>query len=390
MLNKFIINLGILTIFIAGTIYTTDEFRILHMPLLFVGFSLLIISILIKIKSNIKFDKNLFLLFLLEGILMGSAALVNSDVFLLVGMIGLVGSQIVLCYICTTYYNNYDNYIKMINKLVFIVGVVVVVFSILVNPIGTKSYSGIFYSSNAFGNTIAAFSSVCIASMFVNLSNKKNVTKQLVILLLLFYLILMSGSRTSIIAMLITLIIPSLILLLRKELNIVQIFKMLSKYLVALIVVLLIISRVEIINNAFQTRIIDKFIKKSENQLDGRGEVWIETLKSASLFGNGRDHFATLGLGHGAHNTFISLLGQYGWATLIIFSAFILYVLFKSIKSIILNQSYLQYYTLTTGLSFIFLSLGEAMLMKFSMFLFFITIGSLENNVKKEKNLLYN
>lgn len=121
------------------------------------------------------------------------------------------------------------------------------------------------------------------------------------------------------------------------------------------------------LTNAFYSVIISKFIQKENDVLDLRGIVWEQTIKSAGLFGRGRDFFETETVA-AALNTFISMLGMYGWIPLIIFVIYLAFYFTKSFSRAFMNidDKYL-YLPILMLLTFVFLSVAESMMMKSSM-----------------------
>src|SRR5690606_7287271 len=104
-----------------------------------------------------------------------------------------------------------------------------------------------------------------------------------------------------------------------------------------LFLVYMVIAKFTPINFYIQGAILSKFDNKSADLLDGRGSVWKQTLSDASLFGNGESYFID-NVGLGAHNTFIHILGVYGWVPMIIFCLFFAVSLHYCIRFILFSK----------------------------------------------------
>ena len=130
----------------------------------------------------------------------------------------------------------------------------------------------------------------------------------------------------------------------------------------------------------FNERILEKFNNKIESGdvLDRRGNIFSSTVTDANIFGHGPDYFSqTYGLG--AHNSFISILGQYGYlasALFILFWVYVIYIAFKHFYSSHSNYSILP---ILLVLFFLMTSMTEIMLMKASMLFAFIAIGTVSS-----------
>ena len=132
--------------------------------------------------------------------------------------------------------------------------------------------------------------------------------------------------------------------------------------------------------------VIEKFELKKDDQLNGRKEKWEYILNRISFWGNGEK----IAKG-GAHNTFLSILDQYG---IIPFTSWILFILIGLIKSIKIavdksNNQALKYLPLFSYLCFAFESFFESMMMKTIMLLCIFCVTLIRNNEKKDNKSVF-
>lgn len=124
--------------------------------------------------------------------------------------------------------------------------------------------------------------------------------------------------------------------------------------------------------------IVSKFQAKLGNGdvLSGRGIVWEYTFNNAGLFGGGRDFYEQAGIEIGAHNTFISILGQYGWMSLLLLLLFLVVSFIYCLRYTILSNDNYKYFPILIFVCFLTLSMAEGMLFKMSMLATFCCIGT--------------
>lgn len=259
------------------------------------------------------------------------------------------------------------------------------------NP--TLAYWGVFHNPNSFG-IYSATIFIVILAVFNTLIGLKKYFFQLILLVMLvffFIMVIFSGSRTGLISIsIITLI--NLLLLLKNSFNFkkVSIEKIRSSLLfLFFIFISILIFKQSNYYQIFEQRILEKFIRKinAGDVLDQRGDIIKVTINETSMFGHGPDYFIQT-FGTGAHNSFISILGQYGAIATISFIVFCLYSLFKSVKYYLISENEFKILPIITILFFILTSMTEIMLMKSSMLLVFILIG-LVNLEKNYFNKIY-
>lgn len=135
------------------------------------------------------------------------------------------------------------------------------------------------------------------------------------------------------------------------------------------------------IEELFSAQISSKFELRSDDLTDGRGDVWIRAINEQKLFGHGRGYFEGSVT---AHNTFISILAQYG-SLPTIFLIFIVQATLKVYKYTSLNiGDRYKFLPFSITITFLLTSMTEGMLYKLSMFVF-ICYGVSSLNVKSHK-----
>ena len=128
------------------------------------------------------------------------------------------------------------------------------------------------------------------------------------------------------------------------------------------------------IKDVIQLSIFNKFEMKSANITDGRSERWIMVLNEINALGHGSKHYKLA-----PHNTFISLLGQYGIFAVFFYILFLINSLKISLRFIKINNCYnfLPFLSIT---SFICLSMGESMMLKTNMLLIYFSLSTIQIN----------
>lgn len=125
------------------------------------------------------------------------------------------------------------------------------------------------------------------------------------------------------------------------------------------IIILLLLYKFTILND-FVANIIMKFEAKSNDTLDGRLQRWKLVLERIRLFGNGEMNDIA------AHNTYFSLLDQYGVFACLFWIVFSFAGLIKSFEIAFDSQDYgkVKYFPLFSFTAFILMSMTEGMMMK--------------------------
>ena len=130
--------------------------------------------------------------------------------------------------------------------------------------------------------------------------------------------------------------------------------------------------------------VIDKFVAKDVggDVFDGRGYIWEKTINDAGFWGNGSSYFLDE-FALGAHNTFISILGRYGYVYFILIFIFWLFLGFKSFKFLLRSSiSFYTYMYFTVWYAFTILSLTEVMLYTPIMIIFILSMSGTNRKFK--------
>lgn len=370
------------SMFLMSSLYLTNYFNS-YAQISIIALSVAMIGLLLLMKvRDIKVNMPLMVLFYLFTFFGSLSSLKNSDIHSMLGVVGLLLIFVSLSKILPTFTR--DNTNKFIANTILITHIPLLVISIALYPI-TTPYQGLFYNTNSFGSVAGTVYVVILAKMLIKL-DVQDLTRKITYkktrsflgfsaLVFVGLLVIFSGSRTSLIAITFVTIIGVAFLM-------VHLFRLkrLKKFIIRMsglsIVSILIIKVIQsLIPPHMYYYILLKFQIKSGDILDGRGDVWGETFQKSNFLGNGRYFFEETGLG--AHNTFISLLGQYGWATLIVFLLIILTGLFYAARYIFTcDYDSHKYLPLLMIITFSTISMGEGMMFKLSMLATFACIGA--------------
>lgn len=389
---KYIFTLTIILLFFTSSTSLTKEW-IGSNTAVYIFLLLPLIYLVFFKKIKFEYNSKLTLLIILFTFVSMFSALINSDLNIFFSAIGYSVLFLVATVIIPTYYKNKTG--KIVVFTILISQIPIILFPILANGIDAIPYKGAFFNSNSFGGVVTVLFVVTFAMLLQKLESfiysKKKVSKLILLFLFIasslsFLLVIISGSRTSFLTIIIVVSIGILFLLLYAVK-----YKLVGTLLVRSLFILPIggfilwvTIKILPINMYLEEVIFSKFSRKSNNILDGRDLVWGKAFNESGLFGNGSKYFSEE-VGLGAHNTFISILGQYGWIAFIIFVVLILVSLYYCFRYTLSNNNY-KYLPLLMIVAFISLSMGEVMLYKLSMIATFILIGVVANNKKVKIN----
>ena len=265
------------------------------------------------------------------------------------------------------------------------------VIPLVVFGLNTRPYRGIFENPNSLGSVSATvftlfFSLLLgeIENIIVTRSSRGSLLSMMVNIIMcsiFVFLVFSSGSRTSfltvIIIFLIGLVLFTLSLFRKKSVRFAA--RRLPALAMLFIAVLVPLYKRTEASKYLYMNIISKFYTKalSGNLLSGRGIVWYQTMKDAGLFGRGNNYFDEFHL-ITPHNTFISILGRFGWVPLLVFLMFLgVTSYYASRYAIYSSMNRYKYIPVLTCLCFVVLSMGEVVLFQLSMLLAFFFNGRL-------------
>lgn len=224
------------------------------------------------------------------------------------------------------------------------------------------SWQGVFDNPNAMGGVLATFTAVLIArAMDVSGAKRLAYVGGVVVLLGLTFLTRNRGALTAIGTCLVVALLVWLPSVLRS-------LKAIFWFAVACFTapVALYFAWPYVVQP-----VLDKIAYKEgikEGVTGDRIYIWQDYLSEASFFGGGRSALDNHALA--AHNTYISLIAQYGWMAGIIFVLFVIGLLVYCYMK--RNEIYTKYLPLMSVLSFAILGGTEGMMMKSSMFVIFL------------------
>ncbi|WP_175615807.1 hypothetical protein [Piscibacillus halophilus] len=372
-------------VFLFSSLNLTDEWNIKGVFLVYILLiSLFIVPIFIKGKLKINLPTVITIyLFILFCVI---SSYVNVDPKSIFGATMIFILFIVSCIIVPSLNLNLN---KIIVYAILISHFPLIIFPLIINGFDTNPYSGIFYNPNSMGTVAGTIFAVLFAGFLSDLEyfirgykidNKKiNIFIHGSLLLFSFYLITVSSSRTSFLAAILCVLVG---------ITYLSVYLIKTKKFLSFIVkggifsgisalLLMLILKFTRLNEAIYNNIFYKFELRGSQSgvLSSRDDIWGKTIQEAGAFGNGNNYFTEMGIG--AHNTFISILGEYGWFSLIIFITFLIIGLYYSAKYSLcdVNDRY-KYVPLMMFIIFITRSMGEVMIFKISMIAMFFSLGA--------------
>lgn len=384
--TKLLVGLFLSSLFLSGTFYLTGDWKQLQ-PYLLVGGILGLFVLGFTFNTRVVINSKLLcvsLLFLASSLL---SSLVHADLDLLLGALALFMIYLALVVVFPSLIKG-D--IVAGNKLIvysyLLTHLPLIVVPLLIDSGVTLPYRGIFHNPNSFGSTAATLFAVVgaefsclVEERIFHLRKSFNRKTVLLVPILLFFLTLIMISRCRAgFATAALLVITNGVVLFGKSVLKGKIQLQAVKKIL-LFIFLLSVSGLGIyfctsLGVLFRATILGKFINTSEDLLNGRLYVWLEVLGEARFWGYGRGYFNTFGMG--AHNTYLSLLGQYGVLPTVSFALFLLLALDYSLRYVFraIEDRY-RYLLLYLWSSFVFLSLVEGMMFNTGMLLFYAALG---------------
>lgn len=358
------IDVSVLFIVLSSYFYLTVSYRKYQKILLILGVFIGLMSEF-ALKRDFYFDlnKRFKAWFWIVCLVWGLAGLMNGEITLVANAVALFGIYYMFCEI----YSRSSINVEIFLWVICAIYLWFIIWSYICVGIAFSSYKGITYNSNAFGGISAGVFCFCFSYFISETVRQYEKSLSLVICGISLLNTIISSSRTSFVTCAIVGMIG--VFLCRKDI-IRFIRKKKIVLLIGTIFILMVIvaSKYFNIGEIFYDAIVAKFIRKKDNPFDGRAEVWIRVWNEKSLWGHGRDYFDNIGLG--AHNTFISILGQYGILAETVYIGFILSSLKASIKFLKSDCEY-KVIPILSIIAFIVMSMAEGMLMKINMVMFY-------------------
>lgn len=370
-------------LFLMSSLYLTDQFNSIGNILISVLILMIFPIVIILKKDDLKIKTSVLWVMYFYLLACTISSLYNTDIKLLLNGVIIfalyLGSLVIVPSFNT-------KGIKLIFKAMFYSHIPIIIVPLLLNGLNTMPYRGVFYNPNSFGSIVATLFVALFALFTFRLeefiSGKKRIKQMLLLLiglLFLFFLIVLSGSRTSLLASVIVMLFGFLFLTIRliKAKKLISFIVRGTFFAGITSIVTLLVFKFTPFYDYLYMNILYKFERKSASGdvLDQRGIVWKQTIEEAGLFGHGTSYFNVSTI-VGSHNTFIGILGEYGWIPLLLFLIFMLILFFSSFKYAISNVSDpYKYLPLMMILCFSMLSMGEGMMFKLSMLAMFFSSG---------------
>lgn len=353
---------------------------------------LLIFMVVVKRIETISVNIKLMVLFYLFIASSGISGLVNMDIELIKSTLNFV---VVYISLVTILPNLLEAPTRSVTNAYLIGGVLPIVgIPIIRSGFDTTPYRGIFGNPNAMGLIAAtAFSvvfSVALHYLLLYLQESKRVKKKILFFSLgssafLLYITLLTASRTSVLTcglvclMGLMLVLKNILLDFKKHRNLY--FK-----LVLGILLVFLVSLLFPLKETFQENILSKFQTHSYDTLNGRGAAWAQTISEAKFFGRGSSYFSDH-TSITAHNTYINVLGRFGWIPLFFFLAFLVRASLECYKYSKIDVHQTRFVPGFVVLSFLVLSIGESIMFNLGMFLMFAMIGAVSASNSRESEI---
>lgn len=374
-----LISVLILSCSIIGSEYSLSD------NLVYLSLFLLISPILSKNIFKIKFKKLDIIFSLILIAISCISAIVTSDFKLVFSAFLFVFLYFVgNVFIGFTYSSRFIEVIYLYICLFFSS---ILIFFCIISDTLEIPFKGIYVNSNSMGGMLASALIIITALIFglLELGFRKNIkitTILIVFYLIIFYFLLMTVNRASIVAPIITLCIMYFLVNIKYIYfyNPLFLFRFNSIFLFLLFISSYLIP-LDLLNN-----FLNKFDDKGQDVLDGRTYIWSKTLSDSGLWGQGSNYFIE-NFSLGAHNSFISILGRFGY----VFLLFVLIIwMILGLRALIFslqrfNNLYI-YIPFLCWFGFTLLSMTEVMLYKPLMIVFFLSLSLLSVKMVKNEN----
>lgn len=238
-------------------------------------------------------------------------------------------------------------------------------------------FAGIFSNSNFAGGEAATLCALaCAFFLQYHFDEKENrrIVVPIIAVIISTVICLATNSRTSVAAIAFMLLITGL-LSLRVGGNI-HLLKRISALIILVAVSIFVLSRIPFVKASINEN-ITKITLRRGNELAGRQVRWDTVFNRLKFFGNGEAS------AFGTHNTFLSMLDQYGYIPFVLLILFILIGLFFSIKLALSKENYdMKYLPLFCFICFGITCMFEQMLLKNIMLLCMYSVPLL-SQIKK-------
>lgn len=317
---------GFCLLFASGLTYTTEDYRALQQPLLLAGlFVTGVPGLFLALEGRGAYrvqSLGVLCYFAFCGLLLASSA-VNRDWELALG-----AAVMLVLFICCSYLTQQmlgGSVAAIIFQAIVLTHMCVIAYSLFASSFTIHMpYRGIFYNPNSMGGVAATLFTVLVAYLYANLEDWSwhrsalglGTTAAVAAAALTFALTVVTLSRGSVVTAAIVLLL-AFGFALRNAWGRLTRHVPLTRRRLGLLIGLIAMAAIACVfaTPLLSDTIISKHLRKAQGgsvdlNYGGRMAIWEQSLHDATLWGNGRDYFTTTDLG--AHNTYVSLLGQYG------------------------------------------------------------------------------
>ena len=350
---------------LLGTFYSIDVFKpvVLFLFIFFLVINILLVVRSVVFKKIIINNKIMFVLFLFSFISMVFSCIYNMSIELFLGVLNFLFLFLFFSLHYSKYkiYQIFDISIKslfiLLTFLNFISG-----FSI--------PFKGIFSNPNSLGGLYATISLIG-SGVFIDKYKDVGKTDYFILIIIIMSLIfsLLSNSRIAFVLSVICFIF-AVVIRFGNFIKVVNknIFFNYKRLLIILSIFFGIFFLVKLNFQYISDIFLSKFFYKLDNDnfSAGRSEVWQSILDNMSIFGHARHSLHLESLGLAAHNTFMSILDQFGYISALFFIlgcsvCLMIYAKF----SVIRKYGYLPFFIV---IGFVSMSISESMINKTIMF----------------------
>lgn len=379
---KKLLQLGLMIYFLSGTLYVTDNYKSFQQALLLFSFLIIIfVYIFSHTKKRLIFWNDIF--HFIFVIFLFLSAFYNHDTKNFFGSICMLMIYIIIC--CMLSKIKILDPMKIYYSIIY-VHIILFIYSIIKYGLSMTKYQGIFGNPNSLGGVAVALFTINLGILASKISDYllgkdiklKNIFIDVFCLFFWIFFVIISSSRTSFITVIVLLLFTSVYLFkkifyLRYKIRVITLKRIFILIFIFTFIIIILYNFTSI-KDVIQLSIFNKFEMKSANITDGRSERWIMVLNEINALGHGSKHYKLA-----PHNTFISLLGQYGIFAVFFYILFLINSLKISLRFIKINNCYnfLPFLSIT---SFICLSMGESMMLKTNMLLIYFSLSTIQIN----------
>lgn len=361
--NKIIYKFGIIILLLSGIFYGVKTLSFLQ-PLM-LAFGLLTICISAgRLYLNFARKDILSKIFFLFIIFIMLSMVAHFEVSILITFLGLILIWFTMFIQIPMMKIQSNDLYSNDTMLILYVLLIVHIISILTD-FTTYRFAGIYTNSNFTGGEACALCAIsCSSFLRIYFDETKRRTGLVVSGLAIAVSTvvgLATNSRTSVMTIVILLFLTMIFML--SSIKNKKYFRRMLIVVFILVIVAFVAYKLGIVNSAI-TEIVVKFTNRRGNELAGRQERWAIVFQRLQFFGNGEKS------AFGTHNTFLSMLDQYGYVPCFLLALFVIVGIIKSLIFVCSdNDDDNKYLPLFCFICFGVTCMFEQMMLKNIMFL---------------------